>query len=75
MPTWATPAALKFWVGLAGAILIAVATALGDKAPPYLAVLVAVATAVGVYLAPNRDTDAYQAPDPYLPDEDDEDVV
>lgn len=53
MPTWATREAAKFWVGLVGAVVIAILTVLGDDAPRWLTVVAAVATALGVYLVPN----------------------
>ena len=53
MPTWLTPQAAKFWVGAATAVVVAVLTALGDRAPSWLTVLAAVLGALGVYLTPN----------------------
>ena len=52
MPTWLTPAAAKFWVGVVGAVVVAVLSALPDD-PQWLVVVSAVLTAVGVYLVPN----------------------
>lgn len=53
MPTWLTPAAAKFWVALAGAVVAAVLTALPDD-PQWLVVAAAALTALGVYLTPNQ---------------------
>ena len=55
MPTWATPAAAKFWVGAATAVAIAVLTALGDVAPRWLSVVAAALGALGVYLVKNEE--------------------
>lgn len=52
MPDTFTVAA-KFWVGLAGAVVIAVITALGHDAPQWLTVVAGVLAAIGVYLVPN----------------------
>lgn len=45
--------AAKAWVGLIGAVLVAVVATLGTDTPRWLAVVVAVVTAIGVYLTPN----------------------
>lgn len=56
MPTIATRQAAKFWVGLVGAVLAAVAASMPD-APRAVGIVLAVVTALGVYLVPNATPD------------------